>query len=226
MKYTLHRALTLKKTTADRINKEINSAVFIAVKQGKKGTVNGVPVEKIEQDIKSSYQKIRQLISNYAILKAAILRSNAGIQDPVTVKKVTVAGKSYTMAELISASDEIYGNRKHSNAFLPLLLSVMRNAYNETIHKVERQHERIETNIRDYLAKAAVSDKGMTSEEIKKRSDMFHEDGDFIIIDPLGLKGIIDNLDSDIKAFRTDADATMSEQNALNTIDVDLTTVD
>lgn len=226
MKYTLHRALTLKKTTADRIDKEINSAVFIAVKQGKKGTVNGVPVEKIEQDIKSSYQKIRQLISNYAILKAAILRSNAGIQDSVTVKKVTVAGKSYTMAELISASDEIYGNRKHPNAFLPLLLSVMRNAYNETIHKVERQHERIETNIRDYLAKAAASDKGMTSEEIKKRSDMFHEDGDFIIIDPLGLKGIIDSLDSDIKAFRTDADATMSEQNALNTIDVDLTTVD
>lgn len=226
MKYTLHRALTLKKTTADRIDKEISSAVFIAVRQGKKGTINGVPVEKVEQDIKSSYQKIRQLISNYATLKAAILHSNAGVQDPATVKKVTVAGKQYTMAELISASDELYGNRKHSNAFYARLLYAMRNAYSDVINKVEKQHERVEANIRDYLAKAAASDKGMTSEEIKRRSDMFHEDGDFVIVDPLGLKDVIDKLDAEIKEFRTDADATMSEQNALNTIDVDLTTVD
>lgn len=226
MKYTLHRALTLKKTTADRIDREINSAVFIAVRQGKKGTINGVPVEKVEQDIRSSYQKIRQLISNYAILKAAILRSNAGVQDPATVKKVTVAGKQYTMAELISASDELYGNRKHPNAFYARLLYTMRNAYSDVINKVEKQHERVEANIRDYLAKAAASDKGMTSEEIKKRSDMFHEDGDFVIVDPLGLKNVIEKLDAEIKEFRTDADATMSEQNALNTIDVDLTTVD
>lgn len=226
MKYTLHRALTLKKTTADRIDKEIRSATFIAVKQGKKGTINGVPVEKVETDIKASYQKIQHLISNYAILKAAILRSNAGVQDPATIKKVTVAGKQYTMAELISASDEIYGNRKHSDAFYARLLQVMKNAYADTITKVERQHERVEQNIRDYLTKAAASDKGMTNEEIKRRSDMFHEDGDFVIVDPLGLKDVIDKLDAEIKEFRADADATMSEQNALNTIDVDLTVVD
>lgn len=226
MKYTLHRALTLKKTTAERISKEIRSATFIAVRQGKKGTINGVPVEKVEADIKASYQKIQQLISNYATLKAAILRSNAGVQDPATVKKVTVAGKQYTMAELISASDELYGNKKHNDAFYAHLLQVMKNAYTETINKVEKQHERVEQNIRDYLAKAAASDKGMTSEEIKRRSDMFHEDGDFVIVDPLGLKNIIDKLDAEIKEFRADADATMSEQNALNTIDVDLTVID
>lgn len=226
MKYTLHRALTLKKTTAERIEKEINSAVFIAVRQGKKGTINGVPVEKVEQDIRSAYQRIQQLISNYATLKSAILRSNAGVQDPATIKKVTVAGKQYTMAELISASDEIYGNRKHSNAFYSRLLYCMKNAYADVLSKVEKQHERVEANIRDYLAKAAASDKGMTSEEIKRRSDMFHEDGDFVIVDPLGLKDIIDKLDSEIKEFRADADATISEQNALNTIDIDLTVID
>ena len=221
----MHRALTLKKTTAERIEKEINSAVFIAVRQGKKGTINGVPVEKVEQDIKSAYQRIQQLISNYATLKSAILR-NAGVQDPATIKKVTVAGKQYTMAELISASDEIYGNRKHSNAFYSRLLYCMKNAYADVLSKVEKQHERVEANIRDYLAKAAASDKGMTSEEIKRRSDMFHEDGDFVIVDPLGLKDIIDKLDSEIKEFRADADATISEQNALNTIDIDLTVID
>lgn len=226
MKYTLHRALTLKKTTAERIDKEINNAKFIAVRQGKKDHVNGVPVETVIQDIKSSYQKITQLISNYFTLKAAILQSNAGVQDFSTIKRVTVAGKRYTMAELIAASDELYGNAKYTGAFYPRLLSVMKQAYFDTIKQVERQHEKIENNIRDYLSKAATSDKGMTTEEIQRRSEMFHEDGDYVIIDPLGLRDVIDKLDAEIKAFRVDADATISEQNALNTIDVNLTTVD
>jgi hypothetical protein len=55
---------------------------------------------------------------------------------------------------------------------------------------------------------------------------MFHEDSDMHLVDPLNLKEVIEKLEADIKAFRVDCDATMSEQNALTTVTVDLTNVD
>lgn len=227
MKFTIHRALALKKTTEERINNEIANAQLISYKQGKKGTIRGVPVEKVEKSIRASYDKINQLISNYVKLKTAILQSNAGIRTiPEDLHKVTVAGKDYTMAELISMSDEVYGNKKHSRAFKQSLLNVMKTAYTNVTTAIERQHEKIEMDIKDYLAKAAASDKGMSSDEIRKRSDLFHEDGDYVLVDPLGLKNEIDKLEAEIKTFRADCDATMSEQNALTTIDIDLTDVD
>lgn len=227
MKFTIHRALALKKTTEERINNEIINAQFISFKQGKKGTIKGVPVEKVEKSIRASYDKINQLISNYVKLKAAILQSNAGVRTiPEDLHKVTVAGKDYTMAELIFMSDEVYGNKKHRNAFKHSLLNAMKAMYTNATTAVERQHEKIETDIKDYLAKAAASDKGMSSDEIRKRSDLFHEDGDYVLVDPLGLKNEIEKLEAEIKAFRADCDATMSEQNALTTIDIDLTDVD
>jgi len=226
VKYTLHRALTLKKTTADRIVKEINGATFIAVRQGKKTTINGVPVEKVAQDITSSYQKIDQLISNYWELKSGILRANAGITDSTVVRKVAIPNctfcQEFTIAELIAASDEIYGNRKHPDAFMARLLKTIKSAYLDAIAKVERQHERVENNIRDYLSKAATSDKGLSADEIKQRSDMFHEDGDFSLVDPLNLRELIDKLSAQIDNFKVSADAILSEQNALTTIDVNL----
>ena len=226
MKYTLHRALTLKKTTADRIMKEINNATFIAVCQGKKNTINGVPVEKVAQDITSSYQKIEQLISNYWELKRGILRANAGITENTIVKKVGIPSctfcQEFTIAELIAASDEIFGNKKHSEAFMAKLLKVIKMAYLDALNKVERQHERVESNIRDYLSKAATADKGLTAEEIKQRSDMFHEDGDYSLVDPLNLKELIEKLSAQIEDFKVSADAILSEQNALTTIDVNL----
>jgi hypothetical protein len=224
---TIHRALALKKTTEERISNEIVNAKYIEIRQGKKGTIKGDPVEKVESNIRASFDKINQLISNYGRLKAAILQSNAGVRSiPEDLHKVTVAGKDYTMAELISASDEIYGNKKHRNAFKAFLLTAMKNAYADATRRIETQHERIESDIKDYLAKAAATDKGMTSDEIKKRSDMFHEDGDYVLVDPLNLKEAIEKLEAEIKTFRADCDATMSEQNALTTIEVDLTDVD
>lgn len=225
MKYSLHRALALKKSTEERIIQEIDTSVFISIRQGKKGTINGVPVEKVETDIKATYDKVIQLIENYIKIKNAILRSNAGIREDVNLHTVEVAGKKYTMAELISASDEVYGNKKHSMAFKVRLLSRMKDCYSSAIRKIELQHQRIEMEIKDYLAKAAASDKGMTSDEIKMRSDVFHEDGDYILVDPLDLKSKIEELEKEIKEFRTECDATMSEENALNQIDVDLTTI-
>lgn len=227
MVFTMHRALALRKTTLDRFRTEVFGAKLIEIRQGKRQAVNGVPLDKVITDIRSNYQQLTQYISNYEKLKSAILTSNAGVGPDTEVKKVEVAGKQYTMAELIAASDEIYGNKKHKEALKALLLQVMKNAYSTALRKVETQHEKVENEIREYLTRAVSGDnKALTTEEIQARTQMFHEDKDFILVDPLNLKKKIEELEAEIKKFTVECDATMSEQNALTTIEVDLTDLD
>lgn len=231
VKLTVHRALALKKTTEQRISEEFQNtalgggSLFIAVRQGRKNVINGVPVDKIESEIRARYDRIIQMISNYMKLKKALLRSNAGLNadKDVSLHTVTVADRQYTMAELIDTSDNVYGNKKHPRAFYPQLLLTLKAEYAEAVRQVERAHDKVEQDIKDYLTKSAGNDKMLTNEDIKKRSEMFHEDGDKHLVDPLNVKELIDKLEQEIKAFRVDCDATMSEQNALMTVSVDLT---
>lgn len=225
MKYSIHRILSLKKTTAERINQVLQSGKFIAIRQGKKDQVNGVPISSIEEEIKSSYQKITSLMSNYEKLKSALLSSNAGIVEGTEVARISVAGKEYSLSELIAVSDDIYGNKKHRDAFKPRLLEVLKSGYVQALRKVEQQNQRVEQDIKDYLAKTTTTDKAMSAEDIKKRSEIFHQDGDYSLIDPLNLKEVIQNLEQEITQFRHECDATMSEHNALTFVEIDLTDV-
>lgn len=225
-KFTIHRLLSLKKSTEERINDILCKTQFVAYKQGQKDNINGVPVKKVEECIRTDYQKVNDLISNYIKLKSALLSSNAGIQNTTEVKKVTVDGKEYTMAELIFVSDEIYGNNKHKSAFKSKLLNKLKQDYSVVLSRIENQNNRIEADIKDYLNKASASDKTLSAEDIKKRSEIFHADGDYIMVDPLNIKEVIDKLEAEIKAFKTDCDATISENNALTTVELDLTSTD
>ena len=65
MKYSIHRLLALKKTTYSRILELLREAKFISAYKGLQDNVNGVPVTKIEEEIKANYQKLNDLISNY-----------------------------------------------------------------------------------------------------------------------------------------------------------------
>ena len=224
-KYSIHRILSLKKTTAERINEVLQSGKFIAIKQGNKNQVNGVSISSVEDGIKSNYQKIISLMSNYEKLKSALLSSNAGIIEGTEVARISVAGKEYSLSELIAVSDDIYGNKKHRDAFKPRLLEALKQAYTQALAKVERQHLKVENDIKEYLSKATSTDKAMSTDDIKKRSEIFHQDGDYSLIDPLNLKEVIQKLEKEIIQFRHECDATMSEHNALTFVEIDLTDI-
>ena len=225
-KFTIHRLLSLKKSTAERIENSIRAKGFIDIRQGRRDNVNGVPISKIEIDIKSRYQKILALISNYEKIKSALLCSNSGIDPNAEIHRIEVAGKRYSMAELISASDEIYGNKKHPNGFKSMFLIALRSSNTDAIQKIETQNQRVEDDIKDYLERSADSDKSMSADEIRKRSEIFHQDRDFSLIDPLDLKDKIDKLSMEITNFREECDAAISEHNALTTVEIDLTNID
>lgn len=68
------------KTTKARISKELaNDEVFIRVARGQEDNIRGVSVKEIERDIQGRYDRNTALINNYIKVKAAVVKSNAGI---------------------------------------------------------------------------------------------------------------------------------------------------
>lgn len=226
---SVHRALAMVKTTRERLTRDIlyaQEGAFITVRQSKKSTINGIPVADVEREIQGNWDKITQLTHNLRELKLALINSNAGISDPSALQRMKVAGKNYTLAELIAVSDQIYGNKK-SKGIKDMLLSKIRTEYAQAIKKVEKQHDKIEADVKAYLNQIAGSDKqAMTSEETQKTIELFHANGDYVLVDPLNLNKKIEELEAEINQFKLESDAAMSEHNALTILKVDLTTVD
>ena len=90
MKYTVHRALSLIKSTKSRIEKEFSedAPAWIRVARGQEDSIRGVSVEEIRREIQSHYDRVTALIENYIALKSAVVQSNAGVlpgTEPVEV---------------------------------------------------------------------------------------------------------------------------------------------
>ncbi len=105
MKYTVHRALALLKTTKARIERELDdeNILWVRVARGQEEVVSGVAVKDIRRDIQAHYDRITALIANYMKIKAAVIRSNAGVLPDAELRKAEVAGKLLTVAECPAA---------------------------------------------------------------------------------------------------------------------------
>ena len=79
MKYTVHRALAMLKTTKARIARELaeDYMPWIRVSRGQEETISGVAIKDIESDIQGRYDRGGALIDNYRKIKAAVVKSNA-----------------------------------------------------------------------------------------------------------------------------------------------------
>ncbi len=224
MKYTIHRLLALKKSTGNRIDELIDNGIFLKTVQGLNDNINGVPLDRVEADIRSNMEKFNDLISNYKKIKMGLLNSNAGAPDQNTLKKVMVCGQEYTMAELIFMSDEIYGSTKNKMAFMPRFLAHLNNTYLNALNAIEKQKRRIDEKIDMYVAQISSSkEQKQDLADIQARSEMFHRDGDLKLVDPLDIKKVIDDIKKEIDDFITEADAVISENNALTVVELDLT---
>ena len=238
MQYTVHRALSMLKTTKARIEKELSSNYsFIRVARGQEDNIRGVAVSDIERYIQGSYDRITALINNYTKIKSAVIRSNAGIQfDAENIRKVPIMGLSLTVAEIIDMSDVVYGKAKSGNGnkpkgFKAALLAKLKQDYAEAQSEFDDLQEKADDEVRQYLN--ALSVKRTDNDEvdasakatIEATSRMLHEQKDPRFIDPLKIADKIMALENEIENFRTEADAVLSEQNALTMVEIDLTEI-
>ena len=222
MEMTIHRALLELKTLKKRIEKEITQAEFVTYVKGRTDKINGVPLKEVEAKYQGEYDTVVSLISNYEKIKTAVIRSNAGVQGEARTVKVN--GSDFTVAELIEELNTVYG-REYNSGFKGMLLARMQTRLTSTKRRIEMMDADAENKINAYLANVAGKDTKLTAEEVARHTEDWHKYNDYVLVDPLNLEMKIKNLGDEIEKFRVEADAKLSEENAIQKIDVDLTSL-
>lgn len=229
MQYTIHRALSMIKTTKARIENEIynENTAWVRVARGQDDNISGVSIKEIKRDIQSRYDRVVALIENYIKLKSAVLRSNAGVRANTEIFKTKVAEKSLTVAEIIDLQDTVYGKTKKSG-FKSILLEKMMRDYIQAQKEFDNMQMKADAEVEKYINSISGRKKdddendSATKSLIEATSKMLHEQKDPCLIDPLKIAEKISALENEVENFRTEADSVLSEQNALTMIEVDL----
>ena len=232
MQYTIHKALSMIKTAKARIAKELSddSLAWVAVARGQEESIRGVSIKKIQSEIQSRYDRITSLLENYIKLKSAVIGSNAGVRGEVELHRVPVAGRNLTVAEIIEMRDTVYGKKK-SDGFKAELLTKMKLDYAKALREFETMQDKVDEEIARYIQTITGRKKedddsdDKTKSIIDAASKMLHEQKDPRLIDPLKIADKITALENEIEEFRTEADAVLSEQNALTVIELNLTEI-
>ena len=102
MEITAHRALSLIKSTKERLDKALRDGRFFDIRMGESTKINGETVESVESSIKSANDTFLGLYNNLIQLRSALALSNAGItKDTVNITKKKLSMGEFTVTEII-----------------------------------------------------------------------------------------------------------------------------
>lgn len=208
-KMTVHKALCELKTLDSRVEKGIQSSVYVFANKHANAKVSGKSVSDYCTEVKSAYKSVCDLIARRDAIKRAVTMSNA-------VTKVQIDGYEYTIAEAIEM-------KNHGIPMQQKLLA-----------KLERDNrsarKQSDDNNGDYLEMRAdeyvkslygnVDMKG-ASEEIKKVRADFIAAQTMELVDPIGINAEMVRLEKKINAFAVEIDSALSVSNALTEITVE-----
>jgi hypothetical protein len=206
---SITRALSELKLLDGRINRAISEGKFITTQLGQK-LINGhITLKDFEVLAKASIDKVNALVERRNKIKSAIVASNA-----ITVVKFP-SGVEYTVAEVIE--------RKSSIVYEKTLLQTLKYQYNQAVTSLERANREaeatLEKRIENILGKDAKKDESKKS-EIENITALFNKDNLTTLVDPIGLKVVIDELQEKIEEFENEADFLLSESNTRTDIEV------
>lgn len=208
--YSITRALNELKLLDGRITRAINESQFITVQTGEKLIAGHITVEQYKESAKSSWDQVNALIARRNEIKSKIVASNA------VTEVLFPSGKKYTVAEVIE--------RKNSISYDKSLLNTLKYQYTRALNSLEndvRSYEaslekRIETILN--LGKDGKRDgRDVEIQEITKNWSKEHQPK---LIDPVGLKVLIEKLTAEIEEFENECDFILSTSNVVTMIEV------
>ncbi|MBC8427358.1 MAG: hypothetical protein H8D97_00555 [Proteobacteria bacterium] len=207
MRLSILRALNDISLLNKRIEKVLSiDEFFVSLTIGSKPIIGFKDIEEIEEDIKSRYQRIFDLIKRRSAIKAAIVASNA-----ITI--ITINGIDMTVAAAIELKSSIQFNKR--------LLSKLMTSSSAMNSKVEQHNERVEKQIESLLD---TSFSGKNSKVTKDEQDAiaipFRRDREAKLVDPLNIKRVIDETEEYINVFEREVDSILTESNATTLIEV------
>lgn len=204
MEISITRALNELELLDSRINRAIRESQFSTYRKNTATTVlNGrKTVEQFNEEAKSSLQSIKDLIARRKLIKELIVASNA-------VTKVTVGEVEMTVASAIERKTSI----GYEKDLLSRLVSSLANANSQ----VERDNDRVESQIQD-MNMAYISKDKAVSDAMLKMNEEYREQNKSVIVDPLNLESLINTMRKDIEDFENNVDFALSEINSITKI--------
>lgn len=204
---TITRGLAELTLLDNRISRAITEATLITTKKSQaKNVLNGrKTVEEFSKEAKATYQSITDLIERRKRIKELIVESNAKT-------KVVISNKEYTVASAIE--------RKSSIGYEKELLKKLTSSLAVCERKVEDDNQRVENEINS-MNLAYMTKENSVSETMLKMNTEYREQNQSIMVDPLNLKNLIDNLRRDIEDFENEVDFVLSESNSINHIEIE-----
>ena len=210
---TIHKALAELKVIDDRINKAIGDGVYVIANKHSNEKIGGKTINEFRENMKSSHQKVTDLINRRNAIKRAVVLSNA-------VTKIKVGNNEYTVAEAIEMKNHGMELKK---GYLNMLTYQNNNAQNE----INRNSgDAIEKRAEQYIlsviqAQPKESKMSVDSEAMKALRKTYIENNTYDLIDPLNVAKLIEELSNEIDEFNTEVDAALSTSNALTVIEIE-----
>lgn len=202
------RALALLKQTDERIQRA-TAETFVGVSVGKganrKVQRGNDTVEIVEKNIQSSIDSVLDLLKRRAVIKAALVSSNA-------YTHITIGGESVTVAEAIEM--------KRSVEYKRSLVTTMKSQFLSATNTVATLNNQMEQKIDELASSMLTSDKSTKIDPavLAAIGAPQRAQKEASLIDPAGIADFIKKLEDEISEIDTELDFTLSEVNAKTNI--------
>lgn len=207
---TVHEGLAELKTLGARIEKEITSNVFVAGNKHANTKMEGLSVADFSKNLKSSMQKVDDLIKRRNAIKRAITKSNAVTE--VTIKGDDGKTVTMTVAELI----------EYKNAGLTIIdryANVLSQQYKSVMTQIKRNNDNLSDAADRYVTGLFGSKEGISSDVIETTRKSYIEANTLDLIDPNNIQDKIEKLREECDFYNTKVDAALSTSNAITVIE-------
>lgn len=205
---TIHRALAELKLIDSKIEKAISVIEPTGVMQVNKLVNNFYKKEDFENDAKSKFQSVIDLIERKNKIKSAIVTTNG-------VTEVEISGIKMTIADAI--------NFKSIIVFKKNLIATLIKKHNAIKSKFTIENEKIEKialeNAKIMIGKEGDNKIKPTDEDVKNIIEPFVKRNEFHLVDPLKVEELTEKLQKEVSDFEVEVDAVLSEVNAITIIE-------
>ena len=210
---TVHKALAELKIIDDRINKAITSGTYVVANKHSNQKIHGMTIDEFKTQMQADYKKVSDLIARRNAIKRAVVASNA-------VTKVKVGDTEYTVAEAIEMKNH---GMEFKDYFMRAISTQYVRAKNELdLNSGDPLEKRAEQYVLSVIqAQPKDSKMAVDSDAMKNLRAQYIKDNQYDIIDPIGVKNVIDGLDTEVSEFLTEVDAALSVSNAITVLDIE-----
>jgi hypothetical protein len=170
-----------------------------------KTKTHAVDQEALKQSAEANYQSFNDLVKRHNTIKRAIIQSNA-------TTNVSIGNWTGTVAEAIE--------HKASIAYKEMLVASMKKQRMQATARLEEAQDEVTKRLDTLLSSEMGKDVRTNPETINTLTTGFLENNKVSLVDPLQSHNLINALEAEVEAFKTNVDWVLAETNGKTLITV------